>query len=164
MTPSMVRVGLLLAAMGVFAAAAYAADTVTVGAIYPLSHDRDAKFAIETAEEIVNAPHQGLETLPLGAGQGLPNLSGAKIAVEFADDLGNPSVAQGQALRLITQDRVAALIGRHSRISEHAAAWSHLLRRSMISRRRGSPSALRIASRWLGGRLMRSSSLSTSCF
>jgi branched-chain amino acid transport system substrate-binding protein len=105
------RVGLALAAMGVFAAAAYAADTVTVGAIYPLSHDRDAKFAIETAEEIVNAPHQGLETLPLGAGQGLPNLSGAKIAVEFADDLGNPSVAQGQALRLITQDRVAALIG-----------------------------------------------------
>jgi branched-chain amino acid transport system substrate-binding protein len=90
---------------------AQAADTVTVGAIYPLARDPDAQAAIETASEIVNAPHLGLEALPLGAGQGLPHLGGAKIAVKFADDLANPSAATAEARRFITQDHVAALIG-----------------------------------------------------
>lgn len=90
---------------------AHAADTVTIGAIDSFGRDPAARAAIETAEDIVNTPHPGLENLPLGAGQGLPHLGGAKIAVDFADDLGNPSVAMAQALRLITQDHVAALIG-----------------------------------------------------
>jgi branched-chain amino acid transport system substrate-binding protein len=90
---------------------ARAADTITIGAIYPLGRDDAARLAIETAEDIVNTPHQGLDTLPLGAGQGLPKLAGAKIAVTFADDLSNPSVAEAQALRLVTRDHVVALIG-----------------------------------------------------
>jgi branched-chain amino acid transport system substrate-binding protein len=91
--------------------AARANDAVTIGAIYPLSRDGDARLAIETAEEIINNPHQGLAALPLGTGQGLPSLKGAKIAVTFADDLDNPSVAQAEVLHLITRDHVAALIG-----------------------------------------------------
>jgi branched-chain amino acid transport system substrate-binding protein len=95
---------------------ARADDTVTIGAVYPLTvaganAGNAERAAIVTAAEIVNTPHKGLESLPLGAGQGLPALGGAKIAAIFADDLGNPSVAQSQALRLIGQDRVAALIG-----------------------------------------------------
>jgi branched-chain amino acid transport system substrate-binding protein len=90
---------------------AHAAETVTIGAIYPLARDPDARAAIETAADIVNSPHSGLEALPLGTGQGLPHLGDAKIAVEFADDLANPSAATGEALRLITQVHVAALIG-----------------------------------------------------
>ena len=91
--------------------AAQAADTVTVGAIYPFARDPDARAALATAADVVNTPHPGLEALPLGAGQGLPHLGGAKIAVDFADDLANPSAAEAQALRLITRDHVAALIG-----------------------------------------------------
>jgi branched-chain amino acid transport system substrate-binding protein len=90
---------------------AHAADTVTIGAVDSFGRDPAARAAIETAEDIVNTPHPGLENLPLGAGQGMPGLGGAKIAVDFADDLANPSVAAAQALRLITQDHVAALIG-----------------------------------------------------
>jgi branched-chain amino acid transport system substrate-binding protein len=93
------------------ASLAHAAGTVTVGAIYPLSGDPDARAAIETAADIVNTPHPGLEALPLGGGQGLPHLGGAKIAVKFADDLANPSAATAGALRLIAQDHVTALIG-----------------------------------------------------
>jgi branched-chain amino acid transport system substrate-binding protein len=107
-----VAVGLALT----LAVPAYAADTVTVGVIYRLSgagaeHGAGAKAAIDTAVDIVNSPHQGLEGLPLGAGRGMPKLGGAKLAASFADDLGNVSVAQGQALRLIDQERVAALLG-----------------------------------------------------
>ncbi|HXO00950.1 MAG TPA: ABC transporter substrate-binding protein [Stellaceae bacterium] len=107
---AIVRLGLAVFAC-VLSVAARADNTVTIGAIYPLGRDNDAKFAIETAADIVNTPHPGLEALPLGAGQGLTNLGGAKLAVTFADDLGNPSVAQAEALRLIAQDHVAALIG-----------------------------------------------------
>jgi branched-chain amino acid transport system substrate-binding protein len=91
--------------------AAHADDAVNIGAIYSLGRDPDAKAAIETGAEIVNSPHRGLEPLPLGAGQGLPHVAGAKIAVDSADDLENPSVAAAQALRLVTRDHVAALIG-----------------------------------------------------
>jgi branched-chain amino acid transport system substrate-binding protein len=108
----MAAAALVLAGCG----AVHAEDAVKIGAIYPLTGaaaDIGAKtrMAIETAEDIVNNPHQGLEQLPLGAGQGLSGLKGAKIDVIFANDLGNPSVAQSQALRLVAQDRVAALIG-----------------------------------------------------
>jgi branched-chain amino acid transport system substrate-binding protein len=93
------------------AGAAHAETTVSIGAIYPLAQRADAPWAIETAAEIINTPHPGLEGLTLGAGQGLPSLGNAKLAVVFTDDLDNPSVAQAQVLRLVTQDHVAALIG-----------------------------------------------------
>jgi branched-chain amino acid transport system substrate-binding protein len=102
----LVVLALLTAARSVCAQTA-----VTIGAIYPLAQRPDARSALETAAEIVSTPHPGLEGLPLGAGKGLPNLGGAKLAVTFADDLGNPAAAQAQALRLVTRDHVTALIG-----------------------------------------------------
>lgn len=110
---------------------AQAADTMTVGAIYPFATDPDARAALATATDIVNTPHPGLEALPLGAGQGLPHLDGAKIAIDFADDLANPSAAEAQALRLITRDHVAALIG---------AGWSgETLAATALAERHGMP-------------------------
>lgn len=94
-----------------FAGTAHAAGTVSIGAIYPFAHNSDARAALAIAAEIINTPHLGLEALPLGAGQGLPHLGGVRITVEFADDLANPSAAEAQALRLVTRDHVAALIG-----------------------------------------------------
>jgi branched-chain amino acid transport system substrate-binding protein len=119
-------------ALVVATVAARAEDTVTIGAIYRLSAaaGKDAVMAIKTAQDIVNQPHKGLEALPLGAGQGLPNLGGAKLAISFADDLGNVSVAQSQALRLIGQ-RVAALIG--------AGQSPATLAASAVAERRGVP-------------------------
>jgi branched-chain amino acid transport system substrate-binding protein len=89
---------------------------VTIGTIFPLTgvSDKsgyDAMAAIEVAANIVGTPHKGLETLPLGAGQGLPNLGNASLAVIFTYHQGNPSVAVSQALRLIEQNHVVALFG-----------------------------------------------------
>jgi len=126
-----VRRGLAAALLISWASIAHAADTVTVGAIYPLGLDPDDRAAIETAAEIVNTPHPGLETLLLGAGQGLPHLGGAKITVDFANDLANPSAATGQALRLVTQDHVAALIG--------AGGAAEMLAASALAERHGVP-------------------------
>ena len=63
------------------------------------------------AAEIVNDKHPELGNLPLAATEGLPNLGGAKLELTFVDHQGNPSLAQQLATRLITQDKVHALLG-----------------------------------------------------
>ena len=91
-------------------------QTAKVGAIYPLSGNAASagnysKAAIELAVEIVNNDYPELKDLPLAAGRGLPGLGGAKIEVVFADNQGTPAAGQNQALRLITEEKVHALMG-----------------------------------------------------
>jgi branched-chain amino acid transport system substrate-binding protein len=107
---------------------AYAADPVKIGVIYPLtgnaaSAGQSAKDAVNLAAEIVNNAYPDLKNLPLGATAGLPNLGGAKIELDEADHQGNPQVGQQQALRLITEDHVAAMLGSyHSSVTLVATA------------------------------------------
>jgi branched-chain amino acid transport system substrate-binding protein len=103
-----------LTVSGPVAGAAPAA--VKIGVLMPLSGNSGAagqasKAAIQVGADIVNMPHPGLSSLPLGAGAGLPKLGGAKIQLIFADHQGDPSLGQSEALRLITQDHVVALLG-----------------------------------------------------
>jgi branched-chain amino acid transport system substrate-binding protein len=93
-----------------------AQETVKIGAIYPLSGNAAsagtaAKAAIEVATEVINGDHQNLGDLTLAKGAGLPGLKGAKVEVVFADNQGTPAAGQNQALRLITEEKVHALIG-----------------------------------------------------
>jgi branched-chain amino acid transport system substrate-binding protein len=119
-----------VAAALIFAAGvpSYAADPVKVGVIYPLtgnaaSAGQSAKDAIELGADIVNNAYPDLKNLPLGATAGLPNHGGAKIVLEQADHQGNPQVGQQQTLRLITQDKVAAMLGAyHSSVALVATA------------------------------------------
>jgi len=95
---------------------AAAQQTVKIGAIYPLSGNAASagnysKAAIELAVDIINNDHPELKDIPLAAGKGLPGLGGAKIEVIFADNQGTPAAGQNQALRLITEEKVVALIG-----------------------------------------------------
>ena len=107
---------------------AYAAETVKIGVIYPLtgnaaSAGQSAKDAVDLGAEIVNTAHPELKALPLGATAGLPNLGGAKIELDEADHQGNPQVGQQQTLRLITEDHVAAMLGSyHSSVTLVATA------------------------------------------
>ena len=117
----------MLAAFGV-SAAAMAADEVKIGVIMPLSGNsasagKAAVAAMELAAQIVNEAHPELKNLPLAAGAGLPNLGGAKVQLIVADHQGNPSEGQSQTLRLITQDKVVAMLGSyHSSVSLTATA------------------------------------------
>src|SRR5579884_4021994 len=94
-----------------FAAAAGAQETVRIGVLMPLSGNaasagQQSKAAVELGAEIVNTAHPELGALPLATSAGLPNLHGAKLEIVAADNQGNPSVGQNQALRLITQEQV----------------------------------------------------------
>jgi branched-chain amino acid transport system substrate-binding protein len=114
---SLARLGLAVPAAALAARAGRAADgPVRIGAPYPLSGGaasagQSTKAAIEVALDIINNPHPELAKLPLASGSGLPGLGGRKVQVVFADHQGNPATAQSESLRLITQEKVAALVG-----------------------------------------------------
>jgi branched-chain amino acid transport system substrate-binding protein len=89
---------------------------VKIGVLMPLSGNSGAagqasKAAIEVGADIVNEAHPELAPIPLAATAGLPRLGGAKIQLVEADHQGNPSLGQSEALRLITQEHVAAIVG-----------------------------------------------------
>jgi branched-chain amino acid transport system substrate-binding protein len=87
---------------------------VVIGVMYPLSGNAaqvgvDTVNAVKLATDIVNANHD--INVPLGKGEGLPNLGGAKIRLIIVDHQGKPDIGQSEAERLITQEKVHALFG-----------------------------------------------------
>lgn len=108
-------VGTTAAAAAIATRARAATAEVTVGILFPFSGAAaqvgvDARHAIETALDIVNAPQPDLD-LPLAAGTGLPGLGGAMMKVVAADHQSDPQKGRAEAERLITQEKVPALIG-----------------------------------------------------
>jgi len=99
------------------AAGAAAQQTVKIGVIYPLSGNSASagnysKMAIEVGADVINNGNAELaKIIPLAKGGGLPGMGGAKIQLIFADNQGTPAAGQNQALRLISEEKVAALIG-----------------------------------------------------
>jgi branched-chain amino acid transport system substrate-binding protein len=107
---------LSIAASAFGASAPLAAESVKIGVLMPLTGNAGAagqasKAAIEVAADIVNNAHPELGNIPLAAGAGLPHLGGAKLEVVFVDHQGNPALAQQLATRLVTEDKVNALMG-----------------------------------------------------
>ena len=95
---------------------ASAQQEVKIGVIYPLTGSLAAsgaemRSALELAADIINNGAKGVGELPFAAGGGLPNLKGAKIKLVFADHQGNPQIGATEAERLISQEKVVALVG-----------------------------------------------------
>jgi branched-chain amino acid transport system substrate-binding protein len=111
------------------AAPAIAQQTVKIGVLYPLSGNaasagNHAKMASELGADLVNTGDAELAKLmPIAKGGGLPGLKGAKIELVVADNQGTPAAGQNQALRLITQEKVVAIVGSYqSGITQTASA------------------------------------------
>jgi branched-chain amino acid transport system substrate-binding protein len=90
------------------------AQVIKVGAVYPLtgniaSTGLDCKRGAELAVDIINGKYD--LNLPLAKTAGLPNLGGAKIELVFADTKGDPKNGMSEAERLVTQEKVVAMIG-----------------------------------------------------
>jgi branched-chain amino acid transport system substrate-binding protein len=106
-----------LAGLALTRGAAAQQAAVKIGAVYPLSGNSAStgnycKMAFEMAVDLVNNGNPELaKVLPLAKGGGLSGLKGAKLELVMADNQGTPAAGQSQALRLITQEKVAALIG-----------------------------------------------------
>ncbi len=99
---------------------------ITIGVIYPMSGASaqvgvDARHALETALELVNNAHD--LDLPAAKAAGLAGLGGAKIRLVFADHQADPQKGRAEAERLITQEKVSAIVGAfHSSVSATVSA------------------------------------------
>jgi branched-chain amino acid transport system substrate-binding protein len=105
--------GAAAAALAPMAARAQTSEVV-IGLTYPLSGASaqigvDAQSAFETAVDIINNDQDF--DLPLAKGTGLPGLGGAKIRLVYADHQGDPQKGRAEAERLITQEKVCAILG-----------------------------------------------------
>src|ERR1700745_2516117 len=112
------RRNVLLGATAVAALAPIAAraetSEVAIRIIYPFSGAAaqigvDAQKAFETAAEVINNNYDF--DLPLAKGMGLPALGGAKVRRIFADHQSDPQKGRAEAERLITQEKVCAVVG-----------------------------------------------------
>jgi branched-chain amino acid transport system substrate-binding protein len=104
-----------------------------IGVIYPLSGASaqigvDAQKAFETAAELINSNND--YDLPLARGVGLPGLGGAKIRLVFADHQADPQKGRAEAERLITQEKVCAIVGTYQ--SSVAVTVSQICERYQI--------------------------------
>lgn len=91
-----------------------APDDVRIGILFPLSGANapvgiDARHALEVAADIINRSFD--LDLPGARGAGIASLGGARVRLIFADHQSDPQKGRSEAERLITQDKVCAIIG-----------------------------------------------------
>src|SRR3982075_3983495 len=95
-------------------AIAQTSEDVVIGVLFPMSGANaqvgiDARHAMETAADIINNSYD--LDLPTAKNAGLAGLGNAKIKLIFADHQSDPQKGRAEAERLITQEKVCALIG-----------------------------------------------------
>ncbi|WP_426434632.1 ABC transporter substrate-binding protein [Bradyrhizobium genosp. P] len=95
-------------------AIAQSGQEVAIGVLFPMSGANaqvgvDARHAMETAADIINNSYD--LDLPTAKNAGLAGLGNAKIKLVFADHQSDPQKGRSEAERLITQEKVCALIG-----------------------------------------------------
>src|ERR1700746_410150 len=138
--------GVSAAALAPLKARAETADVV-IGVTYPFSGANaqigvDSQKAFETAAEIINKNYDF--DLPRAKGAGLPGLGGARIKLVFADHQSDPQKGRAEAERLITQDKVCALIGcYHSSVSLTVSAVAERYNLPFLCADSSSPSLAR---------------------
>lgn len=104
----------LALALGIGSALAAEQKVIKIGAIYPLTGNlaatgMDCKRGADLAVEIINGKYD--LNLPFAKEEGIPNLGGAKIEIVYADTKGDPKNGLAEVERLITQEKVVAVIG-----------------------------------------------------
>ncbi len=125
-----------------------APKVVKVGVLFPLSGPTaqagaDSVAAVKAALDIANN-HHDLD-FPLAYTEGLPNLHGAKIRIIVVDHQGKPEIGRAEAERLITREKVVALLGAyHSSVS---AAASNVAERRQIPYLTGESSSPKLHTR-----------------
>ena len=132
----------------------FAAPEVKIGVIYPMSGPiaqagLDNKHAIELALDIINTTKYKNLNLPLAKTEGLPNLGGAKLTVTFADHQGKPDLGLSEAERLLTQEKVVALLGCYnSNVTETASMVAERMKMPFFNPESSSPRLTRRGFKW----------------
>jgi branched-chain amino acid transport system substrate-binding protein len=97
-----------------FTSTGFAENEIRIGVIFPLtgplaSTGQGLLEGVKLAADIIN--NKNNLNMPLAKSAGLPNLKGAKIKIIPGDHQGKPEVGMAEAERLITQEKVVAIMG-----------------------------------------------------
>lgn len=108
------------------APAAASGETIKIGFLTPMSganatYGLQVKAAGEMLVDVINEEHPEI-SLALAEAAGLPNLNGAKIELVFADSKQDPTTANSEAKRLITEENIVALTGQFTSAVTKAVA------------------------------------------
>ncbi|MDD5169700.1 MAG: ABC transporter substrate-binding protein [Syntrophales bacterium] len=108
------RVLIVLSIILTFTSLAYGQNEIRIGVIFPLtgpaaSTGQVLLEGVKLAADIVNKKTD--LNMPLAKTEGLPALKGAKIKIIVGDHQSKPEVGMAEAERLITQEKVVALVG-----------------------------------------------------
>ena len=126
---------------------------VVIGVLYPMSGPNaqpgiDIKPVIEIGADIAN----GVVDLPFPFYQklrGMPGLKGAKVRLVIADHQGKPELGQAEAERLITQEKVVAIIGCwHSGVTATASQVAERYGIPFLNAESSSPGLTRRGLKW----------------
>src|SRR6266481_4076866 len=126
---------------------------VVIGVLYPFTGPNaqpgvDNKPVIEIGTDVAN----GVVELPFPFYQklkGMPGLKGAKVRLVFADHQGKPELGQSEAERLITQEKVHAIIGCwHSGVTATASQVAERYGIPFLNAESSSPGLTRRGLKW----------------
>lgn len=143
----------VLLALGAVATPATAQREVVIGVLYPMSGPQgsagtDNKPVFELARDIAN----GEVDIPFPFYQrlkGMPGLKGAKVRLIFTDHQGKPDLGQAEAERLITQEKVHALVGSwHSSVTGTASQVAERMGVPFLNPESSSPALTRRGFKW----------------
>ena len=134
-------------------ALAQAPKDVVIGVLYPMSGPNaqagvDNRPVFELAADIAN----GSVDIPFPFYQrlkGMPGLKGGRVRLIFADHQGKPEVGQAEAERLITQEKVHALVGAwHSSVTATASQVAERMGVPYMNAESSSPGLTRRGFKW----------------
>jgi branched-chain amino acid transport system substrate-binding protein len=126
---------------------------VVIGVIYPMTGPAaqagvDNKPVFELAADIAN----GSVDVPFPFYQrlkGMPGLKGARVRLIFTDHQGKPELGQAEAERLITQEKVHALVGSwHSAVTATASQAAERMGVPFMNPESSSPGLTRRGFKW----------------
>ncbi len=109
------------------AGTAFAANTIKIGVIYPLTggaaaEGRELRAGAELAMDIANNVYPGM-AMTMAKNSGIKSLGGAKIELIFKDHEGNPTLGADLAKKLILDDKVVGILGcYHSAVTKTVSA------------------------------------------
>lgn len=127
---------------------------VAIGAVYPLTGPQaptglDVKNGIDLAVELINQGRTDFGLPLVTDGGGLKNLGGAKLRILYADSQADPQKGQSETERLITSEKVSAMLGSyHSAVTATASQAAERLGIPFLSPEASSPTLVARGFRW----------------
>lgn len=127
---------------------------IVLGAVYPLTGSQaptglDLKNGIDLAVELINGGKADFNLPLVKDGGGLKNLGGAKLKIVYGDSQADPQKGQSETERLITSEKVTAMLGAYnSAVTATASQAAERLAIPFVNPESSSPTLVTNGYKW----------------